>query len=90
MRLRFMRLKLKLKDKELFLDEEAWIKEQNWREERTRIVHNQMVDFLKSLARYCYYSGSTTTVKFEIYNIIKQLYPVGIGQCATGIIFNIF
>ena len=49
MRLRFMRLKLKLKDKELFLDEEAWIKEQNWREERTRIVHNQMVDFLKSL-----------------------------------------
>ena len=44
-----MRLKLKLKDKELFLDEEAWIKEQNWREERTRIVHNQMVDFLNSL-----------------------------------------
>ena len=49
MRLRFMRLKLKLKDKELFLDEEAWIKEKKWREERTKIVHNQMVDFLNSL-----------------------------------------
>ena len=46
-----MRLKLKLKDKELFLDEEAWIKEKKWREERTKIVHNQMVDFLKSLSK---------------------------------------
>lgn len=28
--------------------------------------------FLKSLVRYVYFQGSTTTVKFEIYNIIKQ------------------
>ncbi len=27
--------------------------------------------FLKSLTRYIYYQGSTSTVKFEIYNIIK-------------------
>lgn len=44
-----MRLKLKLKDKELILDEEEWLKEQKWREERKRTVHNQMVDFLNSL-----------------------------------------
>lgn len=35
---------------------------------------DEFVRFLKSLSRYCYYSGSTTTVKFEIYNIIKQLF----------------
>ncbi len=28
--------------------------------------------FLMSLTRYIYYQGSTSTVKFEIYNIIKQ------------------
>lgn len=31
------------------------------------------VFFLKSLVRYVYFQGSTTTVKFEIYNIIKQI-----------------
>lgn len=33
----------------------------------------EFVKLLKSLIRYVYYSGSTTTVKFEIYNIIKQI-----------------
>ena len=28
---------------------------------------------LKSIIRYVYYTGTTTTVKFEIYNIIKQI-----------------
>ncbi|PXV66929.1 uncharacterized protein DUF262 [Dysgonomonas alginatilytica] len=32
----------------------------------------KFIDFLKSIVRYIYYQGSTTTVKFEIYNIIKQ------------------
>lgn len=32
----------------------------------------KFVNFLKSLTRYIYYQGSTATVKFEIYNIIKQ------------------
>ncbi len=31
------------------------------------------VNLLKSIIRYVYYSGSTTTVKFEMYNIIKQI-----------------
>ncbi|MBR6292484.1 MAG: DUF262 domain-containing protein [Bacteroidales bacterium] len=31
------------------------------------------VDFLKSVIRYCFYMGSTTTVKFNIYNIIKVI-----------------
>ena len=31
------------------------------------------IELLKSLVRYVYYSGSTTTVKFEIYNIIKNV-----------------
>ena len=44
-----MRLKLKLKDKELILDKEEWLKEQKWRKKRERIIHNQMVDFLNSL-----------------------------------------
>lgn len=32
----------------------------------------EFISFLKSLVRYVYFQGSTTTVKFEIYNIIKQ------------------
>lgn len=41
-------------------------------------VHNwdnevELILFLKALTRYVYYQGSTTTVKFEIYNIIKQV-----------------
>lgn len=43
--------------------------------------HNKGIDssnenhvrFLKSIVRYCYYLGSTTSVKFEIYNIIQQI-----------------
>ena len=31
------------------------------------------ITFLKSLVRYIYVQGSTTTIKFEIYNIIKQI-----------------
>lgn len=40
-----------------------WTKEEN----------KKFVAFLKSLVRYIYYQGSTTTIKFEIYNIIKQV-----------------
>ena len=32
----------------------------------------QFVNFLKSIIRYVFYQGSTSTVKFEIYTIIKQ------------------
>ncbi len=31
----------------------------------------EFVAFLKSLIRYCFYMGSTTSVKFSIYNMIK-------------------
>lgn len=34
----------------------------------------QTIEFLQSLVRYCYFQGSTTMVKFEVYNIIRQLY----------------
>lgn len=32
------------------------------------------IEFLKSIIRYCYYQGATTIVKFEIYNIIRQVF----------------
>ena len=35
-------------------------------------LSSEFIEFLKSLTRYVYYQGSTSTVKFEIYNIIKQ------------------
>ncbi len=35
-------------------------------------LDDNFIDFLKSLTRYVYYQGSTTYIKFEIYNIIKQ------------------
>ncbi len=35
-------------------------------------VDDKFLKFLQSLTRYVYYQGSTTTVKFEIYNIIRQ------------------
>lgn len=35
-------------------------------------IDKNFVVFIKSLIRYIYYQGSTSTVKFEIYNIIKQ------------------
>lgn len=34
----------------------------------------QAIEFLQSVVRYCYYMGSTTVVKFEIFNIIRQLF----------------
>lgn len=34
---------------------------------------SELEELLKSMIRYVYYTGSTTTVKFEIYNIIKSI-----------------
>ncbi len=34
---------------------------------------SKLIDFLKNLIRYAYFQGSTTTIKFEIYNIIKDV-----------------
>lgn len=34
---------------------------------------SELIVLLKSLIRYVYFSGSTTTVKFEIYNIVKSI-----------------
>lgn len=36
-------------------------------------LDSKLILFLKSLIRYVYYQGSTTRVKFEIYNIIKKV-----------------
>lgn len=36
-------------------------------------IDGEFERFLKSLVRYIYYQGATSTVKFEIYNIIKQI-----------------
>lgn len=41
--------------------------------ERGMENESDLVVLLKALIRYVYYSGSTTTVKFEIYNIIKSI-----------------
>lgn len=35
---------------------------------------SQAIEFLKSVVRYCYYQGSTSIVKFEVFNIIRQLF----------------
>jgi len=40
---------------------------------KNSFLDNRLIPFLKSLIRYVYSKGSTTTVKFEIYNIIKQV-----------------
>ena len=34
---------------------------------------HRFISFLQSLIRYCFYMGSTTTVKFNIYNMIKVI-----------------
>lgn len=34
----------------------------------------QAIEFLKSVVRYCYYQGATSVVKFEVFNIIRQLF----------------
>ena len=39
----------------------------------TEAETRQFIDFLQSLVRYCYYMGSTTTVKFKIYEFIKVI-----------------
>lgn len=39
---------------------------------KTQRIDKTFENFLRSLIRYIYYQGSTSTVKFEIYNIIKQ------------------
>lgn len=36
-------------------------------------MDSELQELLKSIIRYVYYTGSTTTVKFEIYNIIKAI-----------------
>lgn len=36
-------------------------------------MDSELQELLKSMIRYVYYTGSTTTVKFEIYNIIKAI-----------------
>lgn len=36
-------------------------------------ITDELVKFLRSLVRFVYYQGSTSTVKFEVYNIIKQV-----------------
>jgi len=40
---------------------------------KEQALDENFVSFLKSLTRYIYFQGSTSTVKFEIYNIIKQV-----------------
>lgn len=34
---------------------------------------HRFISFLQSLIRYCFYTGSTTSVKFNIYNMIKVI-----------------
>lgn len=36
-------------------------------------TENDLIGFLKKILRYCYYRGSTMSVKFEIYNIIYKV-----------------
>ena len=36
-------------------------------------THDEFVDFLKKLVRYVYLMGTTTTIKFEVFNIIKRI-----------------
>jgi len=35
--------------------------------------NERLISFLKSLVRYVYYQGSTSSVKFEIYKMVKQI-----------------
>jgi hypothetical protein len=36
-------------------------------------TEGELIEFLKKVLRYCYYRGSTMSVKFEIYNIIYKV-----------------
>lgn len=36
-------------------------------------MHDDLVSFLKKLVRYAYLMGTTTTLKFEVFNIIKRI-----------------
>jgi hypothetical protein len=54
-------------------------------------VDDRFTTFLTSLVRYVYHQGSTTTVKFEIYNMIKQLSSgVAIGSYEKDIDTSFF
>ena len=54
-------------------------------------VDDRFTTFLTSLVRYVYDQGSTTTVKFEIYNMIKQLSSgVAIGSYEKDIDTSFF
>ncbi len=54
-------------------------------------VDEKFITFLTSLVRYVYHQGSTTTVKFEIYNMIKQLSAgVAIGSYEKDIDTSFF
>ena len=41
--------------------------------EDTKKDCTKFIELIKSLVRYCYYMGSTTTVKFRMYEYIKQI-----------------
>lgn len=47
-----------------------------------------IVAFLKKILRYCYSCGATRSVKFEIYNIIKNLFNGSIVSDYTFVISN--
>lgn len=49
----------------------VYVYENGMPEDETAI--EDMVLFLQKLLRYCYFQGATTMVKFEIYNIIRQI-----------------
>ncbi|KPH15129.1 DUF262 domain-containing protein [Chryseobacterium sp. ERMR1:04] len=54
-------------------------------------INPSFIDFIKSLVRYIYYQGSTTSVKFEIYNIIKQIsFKQEINNYYQDVPFNLF
>lgn len=41
--------------------------------ENTKKDNSRFIELIKALVRYCYFMGSTTTVKFRMYEYIKQI-----------------
>lgn len=41
--------------------------------EKTKKDNSKFIELIKALVRYCYFMGSTTTVKFRMYEYIKQI-----------------
>ena len=41
--------------------------------ENTKKDNSKFIELIKALVRYCYFMGSTTTVKFRMYEYIKQI-----------------